>query len=343
DVGNSGTTLYLTLGILAGQPFYSVLTGDASIRRRPVQRVGVPLRRMGAAVWARAGNTLPPVTIMGGKLQPISYTMETPSAQVKSAILLAGIFAEGVTTAAAAATTRDHTERMLRAFGAEVSVEGPTASVRGPAHLRAQPITVPGDISSAAFLLVAASVVPGSDVVIENVGVNPTRSGVVDALRAMGGEISLENPREAGGEPVADLRVRAAPLRGTVIAGEMVPRLIDEVPVLAVAAACASGHTEFRDASALRIKETDRVATTAGMLRAFGVEVEELPDGMVVHGLGEGRALRGAEIASHGDHRIAMAAAVAGLAATGETTITGAECVAVSFPGFAERLAELRR
>ncbi|MBI3946110.1 MAG: 3-phosphoshikimate 1-carboxyvinyltransferase [Armatimonadetes bacterium] len=342
DVGNSGTTLYVTLGILAGQSFYSVLTGDDSIRRRPVQRVGVPLREMGATIRARAGDALPPVTVIGGGLRPITYAAPSASAQVKSAVLLAGTFAEGVTTATAEAASRDHTERMLRAFGAEVTASGATASVRGPARLVGRRVVVPGDISSAAFFLVAACIVPRSEIVIENVGVNPTRCGILEALRAMGAEIALENEREATGEPVADIRVRAAGLRGTRVAGDLVPRLIDEIPVLAVAAACASGDTEIRDASALRIKETDRIATTARMIRAFGVAAEELPDGLRIHGRGSAGALRAAIVESRGDHRIAMAAAVAGLGATGETGVTGAECVAVSFPGFAERLAALQ-
>lgn len=341
DVGNSGTTLYLTLGILAGQPFYSVLTGDASIRRRPVQRVGVPLREMGVTLRARQGDTLPPVTVVGGNLRPTTYAAPTASAQVKSAVLLAGLFTEGVTTVTAEAVSRDHTERMLRGFGAEVVSRGTSVSVRGPALLRAQRVVVPGDISSAAFFLVAGSIVPGSEIVIENVGVNPTRCGILEALRAMGASITRENEREVTGEPVADLRVRAATLRGTEIAGALIPRLIDEIPVLAVAAACASGETLIRDAHALRIKETDRVATTAALLRAFGVTVEELPDGMRIQGLGDPRALQGARVDSGGDHRIAMATAIAGLAASGKTTATDAGCVDVSFPGFDRCLAAL--
>lgn len=341
DVGNSGTTLYLTLGILAGQPVFAVLTGDASIRRRPVARVGVPLSEMGAVIRARRGDTLPPVAIQGGGLHPVHYTMPTASAQVKSAILLAGLSTDGVTTATASAVTRDHTERMLRGFGAQVITDGASASVRGPARLSARRVLVPGDISSAAFFLVAGSIVPGADLLVTNVGVNPTRSGILDALRAMGADITAANERDAAGEPVADLRVRFSALRGTRVAGEMIPRLVDEIPVLAVAAACAAGETEIRDAGALRVKETDRIATTAGMLRAFGVQVEELADGMVIHGLGDPGALRGATIASDGDHRIAMSAAVAGLAAAGETAILGAGCASVSFPGFAACLAAL--
>ncbi|HPO71836.1 MAG TPA: 3-phosphoshikimate 1-carboxyvinyltransferase [Armatimonadota bacterium] len=340
-VGNSGTTLYLTLGVLAGQAFTSVLTGDSSIRRRPVQRVGIPLRQMGATILARRDGTLPPVTIRGGALQPITYTLPSASAQVKSAVLLAGLFAEGVTTAISPAVSRDHTERMLRGFGADVRVEGMRASVRGPARLRAQPVSVPGDISSAAFLLVAGCIVPGSEILVESVGINPTRSGIVDALQAMGARITVEREREVAGEPVADLRVCASELRGTSLAGAIIPRLIDEIPILAVAAACATGDTVIRDAGALRIKETDRIATTAALLRAYGVAVEVLEDGMVVHGAGDPRALKGAEIDSEGDHRIAMAGAVAALVAMGESVIRGAECVDVSFPGFAERLRQL--
>lgn len=341
DVGNSGTTLYLTLGILAGQPFYSVLTGDASIRRRPVQRVGVPLREMGATLRARQGDTLPPVTLLGGGLRPITYAMPTPSAQVKSAVLLAGLFAEGVTTATAEAETRDHTERMLRGFGATVTSDGPSASVHGPARLRAQRVCVPGDISSAAFLLVAAAIVPGSEVLLTNVGINPTRSGIIEVLQAMGAEIGVENAREATGEPVADLRVRAADLRGTTVGGAMVPRLIDEIPVLAVAAACASGVTEIRGAGALRIKETDRIATTVALVRAFGASAEPLPDGLVVEGLGDPRALRGATVESQGDHRIAMAAAVAAAGCEKPVIIEDAGAAAKSYPAFYADYAEL--
>lgn len=346
DVGNSGTTLRLMAGILAGQPFFSVLTGDSSIRRRPMGRVTAPLTAMGAVIRGRDGGRLAPIAIDGAAsaLKPLTYSSPVASAQVKSALLLAGLYTEGETAVREPYASRDHTERMLTAFGAKLQVaqepEGAyCATITGFPDLRGQVITVPGDISSAAFFLVAATIVPGSAVLLRHVGMNPTRDGVIEVLQAMGAKIRSENERMEAGEPVADLYVESASLRGTVVSGGQIPRLIDEIPILAVAALFAEGRTEFRDAAELRVKETDRIATVAAELRKFGACVEEREDGMIIEG---GRPLQGATVESHGDHRIAMAMAVAALQAAGETVIHGASCMDVSFPGFARYLASLR-
>lgn len=332
NAGNSGTTMRLLLGILSGQPFFSVITGDASLRRRPMARVTGPLRRMGARIEGRQDARLAPLTVRGGDLQPIDLNSPVASAQVKSAVLLAGLYADGATTVNEPHRSRDHTERMLAHFGAHIEVSGSSVRVNGQSQLKGQKLVVPGDISSAAFLIVAASILPGSDIVLPGVGINPTRSGILDVLRRMGADIELLEPREQGKEPVADIRVRyAGKLSGVTVGGETIPRLIDEVPVLAVAAAMAEGVTIIKDAAELKVKESDRIATVAAMLDRFGASVEQLPDGLLVRG---GRRLSGAICASHGDHRIAMAAAVTGLAAQGETVVRGAECIAVSFPGF---------
>jgi 3-phosphoshikimate 1-carboxyvinyltransferase len=339
DVGNSGTTARLMLGILAGQSFHAVITGDASIRRRPMARVSVPLREMGAKIDGREEGRLAPLSVRGKRLQAMHYDMPVASAQVKSAVLLAGLFADGNTSVREPEATRDHTERMLRAFGVEVHTEDNVVTVQGGSALRATDIDVPGDISSAAFLLVAAAILPGSDVTIRNVGVNPTRTGILDVLREMGADIEELNQRESGGEPIADLRVRGGELRGTVVSGAIIPRLIDEVPVLAVAATQAVGVTEIRDAAELKVKESNRIATTAHELRKFGAQVEELEDGLRITGRTKLRG--GAQIDTYHDHRIAMAMAVAGLVAEGTTTIDDWESVDVSFPGFHELVQNL--
>lgn len=332
DAGNSGTTMRLMLGILAGQPFFSVITGDPSLRRRPMARVARPLVLMGAWIDGRQNGNLAPLAVRGGGLKPVDFSSPVASAQVKSAVLLAGLFAAGETAVTEPHRSRDHTERMLRQFGAAVDVSGNTVRVKGGPRLAGRKVTVPGDISSAAFLMVAAAGIPGSDLTLAGVGVNPTRDGIIEVLREMGAGIELLNPREEGGEPVADIRVRyAGKLSGVSVGGETIPRLIDEIPALAVAAALAEGRTEIRDAAELKVKESDRIATVAGLLAGFGAAVEELPDGLLVQG---GRPLEGCVCESHGDHRIAMAAAVAGLLAAGETVVRGAECIDVSFPGF---------
>ncbi|MGZ6505312.1 MAG: 3-phosphoshikimate 1-carboxyvinyltransferase, partial [Tumebacillaceae bacterium] len=339
DVGNSGTTARLMLGILAGQPFHATITGDSSIRRRPMARVSVPLRQMGAKIDGREEGRLAPLAVRGQRLQAMHYDMPVASAQVKSAVLLAGLFADGNTSVRESEVTRDHTERMLRAFGVDVQTEDNVVTVPGGSVLRATDIDVPGDISSAAFLLVAATILPGSDVTIRNVGVNPTRTGILDVLREMGADIEELNVRESGGEPIADLRVRGGQLRGTVVSGAIIPRLIDEVPVLAVAATQAEGVTEIRDAAELKVKESNRIATTANELRKFGAVVEELEDGLRI--TGRTKLQGGAQIDTYHDHRIAMAMAVAGLVAEGTTTIDDWESVDVSFPGFHELLQNL--
>ncbi|MCG9892047.1 MAG: 3-phosphoshikimate 1-carboxyvinyltransferase [Thermosynechococcaceae cyanobacterium MS004] len=341
DAGNSGTTLRLMMGILASHPdrLFTV-TGDASLRSRPMGRVVTPLRQMGAQIWGRKGDTLAPLAIRGQQLQPTHYHSPIASAQVKSAVLLAGLLAEGQTTVTEPALSRDHSERMLRAFGAKVTVDPETcsATVTGPASLFGQSVVVPGDISSAAFWLVAAAIVPNSDLLIENVGVNPTRTGILDILLEMGADITLENAREAAGEPVADLRVRSSKLKACTIEGSIIPRLIDEIPVLAVAAIAAQGTTLIRDAQELRVKESDRLAAIASQLNRMGARVTETADGLEITG---GGALQGAEVDSFTDHRIAMSLAIAALYASGTTTIHRAEAAAISYPVFADTLRSL--
>ncbi len=341
NAGNSGTTLRLMLGLLASHPgqFFTV-TGDSSLRSRPMSRVVRPLQQMGANIWGRQGTTLAPLAIQGQQLKPIHYHSPIASAQVKSCILLAGLMVEGQTTVTERAISRDHSERMLQAFGAQLSVDPETNSVTvtGPAHLQGQTVIVPGDISSAAFWLVAGAIVPGSELLIENVGVNPTRTGVLEALAMMGADIELENQRVVAGEPVADLRVRHRRLKGCQIGGDLIPRLIDEIPVLAVAAVFAEGTTVIRDAAELRVKESDRIAVMASQLNRMGARVTELPDGLEITG---GTPLVGTDVDSHTDHRIAMSLAVAALNATGTTTIHGAEAAAISYPDFTATLQRL--
>jgi 3-phosphoshikimate 1-carboxyvinyltransferase len=340
DAGNSGTTMRLMLGILASHPerFFTV-TGDASLRSRPMLRVIQPLQQMGAQIWHRQGG-LAPLAIQGQKLKPIHYQSPIASAQVKSCILLAGLMADGQTTVTEPALSRDHSERMLRAFGAEITVDPETcsATVTGGATLQGQKVIVPGDISSAAFWLVAGAIVPGSELCIQNVGVNPTRTGILDALAAMEADISLENQREVAGEPVADLRVRHSSLKACQISGDLIPRLIDEIPILAVAAVFAQGTTVIRDAAELRVKESDRLAVMASQLQQMGAKVTELPDGLEITG---GTPLIGTEVDSHTDHRIAMSLAIAALNARGTTTIQRAEAAAISYPSFTATLQQI--
>jgi 3-phosphoshikimate 1-carboxyvinyltransferase len=338
DAGNSGTTLRLMLGLLAAQGgrFFTV-TGDASLRSRPMSRVVKPLERMGGQIWGREGGKFAPLAVQGQNLKPIHYHSPLASAQVKSCVLLAGLCAEGETTVTEPALSRDHSERMLRAFGADLTIDPETCSVtvKGPANLKGQRVVVPGDISSAAFWLVAGSIVPGSDLTIENVGVNPTRTGILDALWEMNADITLENERDAAGEPVADLRVRYNPLKACKISGNLIPRLIDEIPILAVAAIFANGTTAIKDAAELRVKESDRLAVMATQLNRMGAQVVEYEDGLEIAG---GTRLRGAEVESHGDHRVAMSLAIAALMASGTTTILGAEAASVSYPAFVDTL-----
>lgn len=341
NAGNSGTTLRLMLGILASHPdrFFTV-TGDSSLRSRPMSRVVKPLQQMGAQIWGRQGGSLAPLAVQGQALKPTHYHSPIASAQVKSCILLAGLMTEGQTTVTEPALSRDHSERMLRAFGAELSVDPETKSVTvtGPARLRGQTVIVPGDISSAAFWLVAGAIVPGSELWVENVGVNPTRTGILEALEMMGADITLENQRIVAGEPVADLHVRHSALKACEIKGDIIPRLIDEIPILAVAAAFAQGTTVIRDAEELRVKESDRIAVMAAQLNQMGAQVTELPDGLEITG---GVPLKGAEVDSHTDHRIAMSLAIAALNATGSTTIHRAEAAAISYPNFTSTLQQI--
>ena len=337
DVGNSGTTMRLLAGILAGQDFLSVLTGDNSIRRRPMARIAEPLRQMGAQVWGRDNGRFAPLVIKGGHLRAIDYLTPVASAQIKSAILLAGLYGQGVTSVTEPALSRDHTEKMLAAFGANIKTDGLTTSIQ-PGPLTAQPIMVPGDISSAAFFLVAGAIIPGACLTVARVGLNPTRTGILDVLREMGAELTITNQTQSSGEPMGDITVSGQGLKGVHIGGSVIPRLIDEIPVLAVAAAAAEGTTVIRDASELKVKESNRLQAIATELKRFGANLDETEDGLVIKG---GRHYDGAVCESYHDHRIAMACALMGLVANGPTIVHGAECIDISFPGFAETLASL--
>ena len=337
DCGNSGTTMRLLTGLLCGQGFAVTLDGDASLRRRPMERVAKPLRLMGAQIETGESGR-PPVRILPvARLHAIHYDLPVASAQVKSAVLLAGLFAHGRTSVTEPEPTRDHSERMLQAFGVKVERVGATAAVVGGQRLTGTRIQVPGDISSAAFFLVAASIAPGSELLLRDVGMNPTRTGVVDILRLMGADIGVENARLAGGEPIADLRVRAAPLHGIDVPEHLVPLAIDEFPVLFVAAANAAGRTRVTGAAELRVKESDRIQVMADGLACLGVKAEPTPDGMVIDG---GQPYGGGTIDSHGDHRIAMAFAVAALRAGADIQIRDCDNVATSFPGFVALAAQ---
>jgi 3-phosphoshikimate 1-carboxyvinyltransferase len=339
DIGNSGTTIRLMMGILATQPFHSVLIGDESIARRPMKRVTGPLRQMGADIAGRQNGEYTPLSVRGGKLKGIEYHSQVSSAQVKSAVLLAGLQAEGETTLYEPEVSRDHTERMLRSFGVEVdSFDGGVRVQGGQRLVSPGHIQVPGDISSAAFLLVAAAIIPGSEIKVQNVGINPTRSGILDVLVQMGADVTLHNEREVNGEPVADIEVKYAPLKGIEIGGAIIPRLIDEVPVIAVLATQAEGVTVIKDAAELKVKETNRIDTVVAELGKLGARIEATEDGMKIYGK---TSLTGAVCDSHGDHRIGMAAAIAGLAASGETKVLNAESINVSFPDFFTKLKQI--
>jgi 3-phosphoshikimate 1-carboxyvinyltransferase len=338
DCAGSGTTMRLLAGILAGQPFYSVVTGNEQLHRRPMGRIAKPLRQMGATVLGRGNGCLPPLTILGGNLHGIEYRLPIASAQVKSAILLAGLYADGPTVIHEPGPARDHTERMLAAMGADIEVDGTATTLRGGTGFSSLDIVVPGDISSAAYFIAAVCLVPESEVTIEGIGVNPTRTGFLDALREMGAAIVVENRREIGGELVADVVVRAGALKGIEVREDQVPRMIDEFPILAVVASQAWGTTVVSDAAELRVKETDRIANIAAELRKLGARIEERPGGFVVEGP---TRLVGTQVNSHGDHRLAMSLAIAGLVAKGETAVEGAECVVDSFPGFERILGAL--
>lgn len=338
DFGNSGTGIRLMAGMLAGHTFFSVLTGDRYLRRRPMLRVAAPLRLMGAAIAGRQEGKFPPLGISGGALQGIAYRTPVASAQVKSALLLAGLLAGGETEVTEPALSRDHTERMLEYLGVALEREGTTVRLQGGQSWSGRDLPVPADPSSAAFLLAAALIVPGSEVTVRNVCCNPTRTGFFDIAAAMGADISLSGEREAGGEPIADVTARTSSLRGIRVSPDLVPRAIDEFPLLSVLALFAEGETVFSGAGELRVKESDRLSVMATELQRLGGRVEEKPDGLVIEG---GLPLAGASCESHGDHRVAMALAVAGCALSGETVIEDTACVATSFPGFWDLLNSL--
>jgi len=343
DCGNSGTTMRLMLGLLAGRAGrHFVLSGDGSLRRRPMRRVGGPLAEMGASIQGRDNGNLAPLAIAGRQLHGATIRTPVASAQVKSALLLAALTAAGPTTVIEPALSRDHSERMLRAFGADLVVGGPVGTEvtvhPGPA-LRGQQVVVPGDISSAAFWLVAGAITPGARLMVENVGLNPSRTGILEVLEAMGARITVHNRRDVAGEPVGDLAVEHGPLRAFTIGGDLIPRLVDEIPVLAVAACCAQGVSQIRGAEELRVKETDRLAVMARQLGAMGARLQEHPDGLTIQGE---TALHGAEVDSETDHRVAMSLAVASLVARGDTRLHDSGAAAVSYPGFWDDLARLR-
>ena len=331
DAGNSGTTVRLLSGILSGQPFDSVITGDASIQKRPMKRVMTPLSQMGASITSVHENGCAPLQIKGSPLHGIHYLSPVASAQVKSCVLLAGLYADAPTSVTEPAISRNHSELMLRYFGADIRCEGTTSTILPDPKLTGQKINVPGDISSAAYFIAAALLVPGSEVLLKNVGINPTRDGMLRVVRAMGGDVTLVNENTDGAEPCADLLIRSSSLHATTVEGDLIPTLIDEIPVIAVLAAFADGTTLIKDAAELKVKESDRIAVMTENLRRMGAEVEPTDDGMVIHG---GKPLHGATIDPHLDHRIAMSFAVAALAADGETEIQDADCVKISYPGF---------
>ncbi|ACL69793.1 3-phosphoshikimate 1-carboxyvinyltransferase [Halothermothrix orenii] len=340
DCGNSGTGMRLLCGLLAPQPFYSVLTGDNSLRNRPMGRVVNPLRQMGASIWCRDGGYAP-LSIKGEKLEGISYTLPVASAQVKSSLLLAGLYSQGDVFLTEPGPSRDHTERMLKGFGVKVYKKG--NSIKLPhsedTKLTPQEVLIPGDISSAAFFIVASLITPGSEILLKNVGLNPTRCGIIDVVRQMGGNLELLNVREVNGEKSADILVKYSELEGVHIDGDIIPRLIDEIPVIAVLASQARGETVIRDAAELKVKETDRIKATVTELGKSGVDIEELPDGMVIKG--PCSIIGGVKLESYKDHRIAMSLAVAGLLAEEQITIKNSECINTSFPQFNKLLQKL--
>ena len=341
DLGNSGTSIRLLAGLLCAQDFPITLSGDRYLKKRPMTRIVKPLSQMGAIIFGEGEKNYPPLQIKPcGRLKGIDYSSPIASAQVKSAVLLAGLYAEGTTTVTEPMKSRDHTERMLRYMGAELEVGGFSVSLTGGQKLLARDFTVPGDLSSAAFLMVAAAIVPGSKVTIKDVGINPTRTGIIDILRMMNARITVDNVREDGPEPIADITVEHSKLRGIGVDGELFLRAIDEFPIICIAAAAANGTTVIKDAAELRVKESDRISAMAGELSKIGVKVVETPDGMIIHG---GTPFHAAEVDSHGDHRVAMSMAVAGLIAHGgDMVINDTENIRTSFPGFMELLESLK-
>ena len=331
DAGNSGTTTRLISGILAGQPFDTTITGDASIQKRPMGRIMTPLSLMGASFDSKNKNNCAPFTIHGGNLHGIHYDSPVASAQVKSSILLAGLYADGKTSVTEPQLSRNHTELMLSGFGATIISEGTTATTEPDPILTGQKIAVPGDISSAAYFIAAGLITPGSEILIQNVGTNPTRDGILQVAKAMGGNVTMLNERTVSGEPVADLLIKSSNLKATEVGGDLIPTLIDEIPVIAVMACFAEGTTIIKDAQELKVKESDRIAVVTENLKAMGADIEATDDGMIIRG---GKPLHGALIQTHMDHRIAMSFAVAGINADGETTFSDASCVDISYPGF---------
>ncbi|WP_433742839.1 3-phosphoshikimate 1-carboxyvinyltransferase [Falsibacillus pallidus] len=339
DVGNSGTTTRLMMGILASMPFHSVIIGDESIARRPMNRVTKPLMSMGAKIDGRAEGEFTPISIRGGALQSIDYSLPVASAQVKSAILLAALQSEGMTIVREPAVTRDHTERMIRLFGGNVETNENIISIQGGQTLKGTHITVPGDISSAAFFLVGAAITEGSSITLEHVGLNPTRTGIIDVLQMMGADFDIEyHTAEEGTEPIGAITIRTSELKGTVIEGDLIPRLIDEIPVIALLATQAEGTTIIRDAEELKVKETNRIDSVVDELKKMGADIEATPDGMIIHGK---CVLKGAKVDSHGDHRIGMMLAIASLICQGDLDLAGKEAIRVSYPQFFDHMAEL--
>lgn len=338
DTGNSGTTTRLISGILAGQRFTTILNGDASIQTRPMKRIMTPLSMMGADITSLKGNDCAPLRICGGQLHGVSYTSPVASAQVKSCILLAGLYADAPTSVTEPVLSRNHTELMLAGFGAHVTSSGTTATIEPEPDLNGMKIEVPGDISSAAYFLAAGLMIPNSEIMIKNVGINPTRDGILRVAKEMGGDITILNEKNSGGEPTCDLLVRSSSLKGVTIGGEIIPTLIDEIPMIAVMACFAEGITTIKDAQELKVKESNRIDTVVTNLKAMGAHIEATDDGMIIEG---GYPLHGAVIDSHLDHRIAMSFAVGALGADGETTIEGADCVKISYPEFYQTLEKL--
>ncbi len=338
DAGNSGTTTRLLSGILAGQSFSTTLTGDASIQKRPMTRIITPLSQMGGQIESTSGNGCAPLKITGHSLKPIHYLSPVSSAQVKSCVLLAGMYADGITKVTEPYLSRNHSELMLSSFGADITSKGTTASITGNPVLEGQKVIVPGDISSAAYFIAAGLLIPDSEILIKDVGINPTRDGILKVCENMGADIQLLNKKEYGKEPVADLLVKHSTLKGTVIEGGLIPTLIDELPIIAVMAAFAKGTTVIRNAQELKVKESNRLDIIVQHLTAMGADITPTEDGMEIHG---GKSLKGAVLDSHMDHRIAMSFAVAGMAAEGETEILNASCVDISYPEFYQDMARI--
>lgn len=338
DVGNSGTTIRLMLGILSGRNFHSTLIGDSSIGKRPMTRVTIPLSEMGAKIDGRQNGEYTPLSIRGGGIRGITYKAPVASAQVKSSILLAGLQADGITTIIEPEKSRDHTERMIRQFGGVVEEDGLAVSVRGGQVLKGTEVQVPGDISSAAFFLVAGAIVPNSTIHLKNVGLNPTRTGIIDVMREMGADMTITMHGDAQSEPIGDILIKTSSLKGTVIGGEIIPRLIDEIPIIALLATQAEGTTIIKDAAELKVKETNRIDTVVNELTKLGASIEATEDGMIIYGK---KSLKGGVVSSYGDHRIGMMLAVAALICKEETALEGKDAISVSYPQFFEHLENL--